>query len=93
MATSPTMRNGIHIPICPKIRVIRITDMKTDDVAFCDNIRGWDNMSISKIRSFLYKSSRILGDVQAAKNGTLGKRVARRAAGRATNKLLRSIFK
>ncbi|MCY9159422.1 hypothetical protein MOF25_03605 [Bacillus atrophaeus] len=50
-------------------------------------------MSISKIRSLLYKSSRILGDVQAAKNGTLGKRVARRAAGRATGKLFRSIFK
>lgn len=39
------------------------------------------------------KSSRILGDVQAAKNGTLGKRVARRAAGKATGKLFRSIFK
>ncbi|MEC0385418.1 hypothetical protein ABEV77_18665 [Bacillus subtilis] len=50
-------------------------------------------MSISKIRSLFYKSARVLGDVQAAKNGTLGKRVARRAAGRATNKLLRSIFK
>ncbi|MEC0832063.1 hypothetical protein [Bacillus atrophaeus] len=50
-------------------------------------------MSISKIRSLLYKSSRILGDVQAAKNGTIGKRVVRRAAGRATNKLLKSIFK
>lgn len=59
----------------------------------CDTIRGWDNMSISKIRSLLYKSSRILGDVQAAKNGTIGKRVVRRAAGRATNKLLKSIFK
>ncbi|WP_406590001.1 hypothetical protein [Bacillus atrophaeus] len=50
-------------------------------------------MSISKIRSLLYKSARVLGDVQATKNGTIGKRVARRAAGRATNKLLKSIFK
>lgn len=50
-------------------------------------------MSISKIRSLLYKSSRILGDVQAAKNGTLGKRVARRAAGKATGKIMRSLFK
>nr|MDH3083802.1 hypothetical protein [Bacillus subtilis]WGD69229.1 hypothetical protein P5630_21515 [Bacillus subtilis]WGD89231.1 hypothetical protein P5656_09430 [Bacillus subtilis] len=50
-------------------------------------------MSISKIRSFLYKSSRILGDVQATKNGTLGKRVARRLAGKATGKIMRSIFK
>ncbi|MCV3202518.1 hypothetical protein [Bacillus velezensis] len=50
-------------------------------------------MSISKIRSLFYKSARVLGDVQAVKNGTIGKRVARRAAGRATGKLLRSIFK
>lgn len=49
-------------------------------------------MSISKIRSLLYKSSRILGDIQAAKNGTLGKRVARRAAGKATGKLFRSVY-
>ncbi|MDI3410010.1 hypothetical protein QKW52_04515 [Bacillus sonorensis] len=39
-------------------------------------------MSINKIRSFLYKSAKILGDVNAAKNGTLGKRMARRAAGK-----------
>lgn len=50
-------------------------------------------MSISKIRSLFYKSARVLGDVQAAKNGTLGKRVARRAAGKATGKIMRSIFK
>lgn len=50
-------------------------------------------MSISKIRSLLYKSSRVLGDVQAAKNGTLGKRVARRAAGKATGKIMKSLFK
>ncbi|WP_231834166.1 hypothetical protein [Bacillus subtilis] len=50
-------------------------------------------MSINKIRSALYKSAKILGDVNAAKNGTLGKRMARRAAGKATNKLLRNLFK
>lgn len=50
-------------------------------------------MSINKIRSFLYKSAKILGDVNAVKNGTLGKRMARRAAGKATNKLFRSLFK
>ncbi|MGO5673734.1 hypothetical protein ACTOTM_12450 [Bacillus subtilis] len=50
-------------------------------------------MNINKIRSALYKSAKLLGDVQAAKNGTLGKRVARRAAGKATNKLFRSLFK
>ncbi|CAI6308405.1 hypothetical protein Bateq7PJ16_0202 [Bacillus subtilis] len=50
-------------------------------------------MNINKIRSALYKSAKILGDVNAAKNGTLGKRLARRAAGKATNKLMRSLFK
>lgn len=50
-------------------------------------------MNLNKIRSALYKSARILGDVNAAKNGSLGKRMARRAAGKATNKLLRNIFK
>ncbi|WP_367387449.1 hypothetical protein ABZM97_09770 [Bacillus vallismortis] len=50
-------------------------------------------MNINRIRSALYKSARILGDVNAAKNGTLGKRVARRAAGKATNKIFKSIFK
>ncbi|CAI6291679.1 hypothetical protein [Bacillus subtilis] len=50
-------------------------------------------MKINKIRSALYKSAKILGDVNAAKNGTLGKRIARRAAGKATNKLLRNLFK
>lgn len=41
-------------------------------------------MSINKIRSFLYKSAKILGDVNAVKKGTIGKRIARRAAGKAT---------
>lgn len=50
-------------------------------------------MNINKIRSALYKSAKILGDVNAAKNGTLGKRIARRAAGKATNKLMRNLFK
>ncbi|WBY35847.1 hypothetical protein [Bacillus subtilis] len=50
-------------------------------------------MILSKVRSALYKSAKILGDVNAAKNGTLGKRIARRAAGKATNKLLRNLFK
>ncbi|MED1122468.1 hypothetical protein [Bacillus atrophaeus] len=50
-------------------------------------------MNINKTRGLLYKIARILGDVQAAKNGTLGKRVTRRAAGKATNKLLKNLFK
>ncbi|MED1226876.1 hypothetical protein P4T89_04470 [Bacillus nakamurai] len=41
-------------------------------------------MNINKIRSALYKADKILGDVNSAKNGTLGKR---RAAGKITNKI------
>ncbi|MCV9886225.1 hypothetical protein [Metabacillus halosaccharovorans] len=50
-------------------------------------------MSINKIRSVLYTVSKILGDVSAAKKGTVGKRVARRMAGKATGKLLDRLFK
>lgn len=50
-------------------------------------------MNLNKIRSALYKSARILGDVNAAKNGSLGKRMARRAVGKATNKMMRNLFK
>ncbi|MED3673019.1 hypothetical protein P4461_20410 [Bacillus subtilis] len=50
-------------------------------------------MNINKIRSALYKSAKVLGNVNAAKNGTLGKRLARRAAGKTTNKLMRNLFK
>lgn len=51
------------------------------------------SLNINKIRSTLYKTAKVLGDVNAAKNGTLGKRVARRATGKATSKIIKSIFK
>jgi hypothetical protein len=50
-------------------------------------------MSLSKTRSFLYWLARLLGDVNAVRRGTIGKRLARRAAGRATGKALRKLFK
>ncbi|MBU8786536.1 hypothetical protein KM903_09120 [Bacillus glycinifermentans] len=55
--------------------------------------RNEGKMSINKIRSALYKSAKILGDVNAAKNGTLGKRMARRAAGKTAGKILGKLFK
>lgn len=48
-------------------------------------------MSISKTRSILYKAARILGDIDAVKKGTVGKRIVRRAAGKATGRLLRKL--
>ena len=50
-------------------------------------------MSLNKTRGFLYWLARLLGDVNAVKRGTVGKRIARRAAGRATGKTLRKLFK
>lgn len=50
-------------------------------------------LNINKVRSALYKSARILGDFNAAKNGTLGKRMARRATGKVTSNIFRKIFK
>lgn len=50
-------------------------------------------MSIQKTRGFLYTLAKILGDVNAVKKGTVGKRVARRVAGRTTGKALRRLFK
>ncbi len=38
-------------------------------------------LNINKVRSALYKSARILDDVNAAKNGTLWKQITRHASG------------
>jgi rRNA maturation protein Rpf1 len=50
-------------------------------------------MSINKTRGFLYMLSRFLGDVNAVKRGKVGKRIARRAAGKATGKVFWRLFK
>ncbi len=46
---------------------------------------------ISKIRSLLYKTARVLGDVDAVKSGKVGRRVKNRVKGRIVGKLLRKI--
>ena len=51
------------------------------------------NLTIGKTRGSLYKTARILGDVSAVQKGTVGKRVARRADGKATGLSLRKLFK
>ncbi|MEK5008769.1 hypothetical protein MHI11_16585 [Bacillus sp. FSL K6-3312] len=50
-------------------------------------------MNINKLRSFLYKTSKYLGDVNAVQKATIGKRIMRRAAGKASGKLMKKIFK
>lgn len=50
-------------------------------------------MSIRKTRSGLYKAARILGDINAVKRGTVGKRVARRVVGRAAGRQMGRLFR
>ncbi len=45
-----------------------------------------------KLRSALYRTARRLGDVNAVRRGRVPQRLARRAAGRATSRLLRWLF-
>lgn len=53
-------------------------------------------MSINKTRGFLYQLAKLLGDFQAISSGSpkkMGKRIARRTAGRAVGRGFRKIFK
>lgn len=50
-------------------------------------------MSINKTRGFLYWLAKILGDVNAVKRNKVGKRVARRLAGKVTGRGLGRLFK
>lgn len=63
----------------------------------CDGLRTDERrarvVSINKSRGFLYWLARLLGDVNAVQKGTVGKRIARRAAGRATGRGLSRLFK
>jgi len=48
---------------------------------------------MANFRSLLYFLARILGDVSAVQKGKVGKRIVRRAAGKATGKGFRKLFK
>jgi hypothetical protein len=50
-------------------------------------------MKISKIRSFLYGTAKLLGDVQAVRKNKVGKRVGRRIVGKISGRLLGKLFK
>lgn len=50
-------------------------------------------MRVHKARSWLYRIARLLGDYSAVSTGKVGKRILRRAAGRATGRALRQLFK
>tara|TARA_Y100000741_G_C18039276_1_gene471652 strand:- start:18 stop:179 length:162 start_codon:yes stop_codon:yes gene_type:complete len=48
---------------------------------------------ISNIRSILYKSGKILGDIQAIRNKRIGKRIGYRIVGKFSSKLFGKFFK
>ena len=48
-------------------------------------------MSINKVRGGLYKTARVMGDVQAVKSGRIVPRIKRRILGRIAGKILRRI--
>ena len=48
---------------------------------------------MNALRSFLYALARLLGDANAISKDKVGKRIARRAVGKATGRALRKLFK
>lgn len=48
---------------------------------------------MAAFRSFLYWLAKMLGDVNAVRRGRVGKRVARRAAGKVTGRGLRRLIR
>lgn len=49
--------------------------------------------SLSGFRGLLYALARLLGDVNAVRRGRVGRRVARRGAGKLTGRWLGRLFK
>lgn len=45
------------------------------------------------IRAMLYAVAKLLGDINAVRRGTVGKRVARRAAGKVAGRTLRRLIR
>ena len=52
-----------------------------------------EKMTFAKVRGALYKTAKAMGDVQAVRKKKVGKRVARRVAGKAASRILRNLIK
>jgi hypothetical protein len=50
-------------------------------------------LTISRLRRYLYRTSRSLGDAQAVAKNTAPKRAARRGGGKLAGKILRALLK
>ena len=51
-------------------------------------MRNRKGITIGKTRSALYKTAKILGDINAIKRGTIGRRVSHRISGKISARLL-----
>lgn len=49
-------------------------------------------MTLAQLRNHLYRAARLLGDVQAVRKGRVTRRLGRRAAGRASGRMLRRLI-
>jgi len=45
-------------------------------------------MTIGKIRTILYKSARVLGDIQAVRKNRIGQRIVNRVLGKVAGRIL-----
>jgi hypothetical protein len=50
-------------------------------------------MTLAGFRSLLYLIARLIGDLSSVRRGTIGKRIARRAAGRVLGRGMGRIFR
>ena len=56
-------------------------------------MRNRKGLTIGKTRSALYKTAKILGDINAVKRGKIGKRVTHRISGKLSAMLLSSFVR
>jgi len=50
-------------------------------------------MSLNKIRAYLYKFARVLGDLNAIEKGKVGTRIIRRYIGKIIGRIFNKIFR
>lgn len=50
-------------------------------------------MSLSKLRSLLYRAGRAAGDIQAVRRNRVGRRIERRLVGRFFSRILSMLFR
>ena len=83
----------INRPFNPVLKKENAMDMVKANNAQSKKGYKTEKLSIPKIRNIMYKGAKALGDVQAVRKKKVGKRVARRTAGKLASRALRSLIK